>query len=130
MADKSKYLDSNGLLYFWSKIKSALSGKVDTTTFNTALSNTDTKLSNINTKIGELETSISGITGFEYQIVTALPTTGAKGIIYLVAHDHGTSDGYDEYIWLTTSNKFEKIGNTDITIETIKNAEIDTIVAS
>lgn len=56
--------------------------------------------------------AISGITGFEFRIVTELPATGTKGVIYLVAHSHGTNDGYDEYIWV--NNGFEKLGHTDI----------------
>ena len=61
-----------------------------------------------------INNAVSGITGIEFSVVSSLPTTGTKGVIYLVAHAHGTNDGYDEYIWLSDSNKFEKIGNTDI----------------
>lgn len=61
-----------------------------------------------------INSAVSGITGIEFSVVSSLPTTGAKGVIYLVAHAHGTNDGYDEYIWLSDSSKFEKIGNTDI----------------
>ena len=82
--------------------------------------------------------ALSGITGIDFQIVSALPATGKKGTIYLMAHSHGTGDSYDEYIWLPTANKFEKIGNTDIDLSgylkktdmvAITNAEIDTITA-
>ena len=82
--------------------------------------------------------ALSGITGSDLQIVSALPATGKKGTIYLMAHSHGTGDSYDEYIWLPTSSKFEKIGNTDIDLSgylkktdmvAITNAEIDTITA-
>lgn len=59
-----------------------------------------------------ISNAIAGVTSFEYSVVTSLPTTGAKGTIYLVAHTHGTQDIYDEYIWV--NNKYEKIGNTDI----------------
>lgn len=59
-----------------------------------------------------VDDAISGITEFEFSVVNALPQTGEKGIIYLLAHTHGTQDIYDEYIWVT--DKFEKIGNTDI----------------
>lgn len=59
-----------------------------------------------------VDDAISGITEFEFSVVNELPQTGEKGIIYLVAHAHGTGDIYDEYIWVT--DKFEKIGNTDI----------------
>lgn len=61
-----------------------------------------------------INSAVSGITGIEFSVVSSLPSTGAKGVIYLVAHAHGTGDSYDEYIWLSDSSKFEKIGNTDI----------------
>ena len=61
-----------------------------------------------------VDDAIGNITEFDFQIVAELPTTGVKGVIYLIAHDHGTGDGYDEYIWVT--DKFEKIGNTDMNL--------------
>ena len=87
-----------------------------------------------------INTAIAGVTQFDLQIVTELPTTGKKGVIYLIAHTHGTNDLYDEYIWVTngSTNKFEKIGNTDIDLSAylkktdivaITNAEIDEILA-
>ena len=78
--------------------------------------------------------ALAGITGITYEVVTSLPTTGQAGVIYLVAHSHGTSDIYDEYIWV--NSKFEKIGNTDIDLSdymkttdmvAITTAEIDTL---
>lgn len=59
-----------------------------------------------------INNAISGITGIEFSVVTSLPSTGSKGVIYLVSHSHGAGDSYDEYIWV--NNAFEKIGNTDI----------------
>lgn len=59
-----------------------------------------------------IATAVAGITSFEYEVVQSLPAEGEAGVIYLVAHSHGTGDSYDEYIWV--SNAFEKIGNTDI----------------
>lgn len=59
-----------------------------------------------------VDDAIGGITGVEFTVVDELPTTGEAGVIYLVAHSHGEQDIYDEYIWVT--DKFEKIGNTDI----------------
>ena len=82
--------------------------------------------------------ALSGITGIDFQVVSTLPSTGIKGTIYLMAHNHGTGDNYDEYIWLPASSKFEKIGNTDIDLSgylkktdmvAITNSEIDTITA-
>lgn len=73
----------------------------------------------------QIADAISGVTQFEVSVVTALPTTGVKGVIYLIAHTHSSSDSnvsssakesYDEYIWLPSSSTFEKIGSTDIDI--------------
>ena len=81
--------------------------------------------------------AIAGVTQISYQVVESLPTTGSAGVIYLVAHSHGTGDAYDEYIW--TGTTFEKIGNTDVDLSgywakadlvAITNAEIDTILAA
>lgn len=84
-----------------------------------------------------INSAVSNITSFDYSIVTALPSTGIKGTIYLALNGGTGSEEYDEYIWI--SNKFEHIGTTKVDLtgylkETdmvaITNAEIDTIVAS
>ena len=61
------------------------------------------------TKIAEI---LGDITSIDYQVVAALPTTGIKGTIYLVSHNHGEDDIYDEYIWV--NGIYERIGNTDV----------------
>lgn len=61
-----------------------------------------------------INSAIDNITSIRYEKVTSLPATGSNGVIYLIAHSHGTQDIYDEYIWLAESKTFEKIGNTDI----------------
>lgn len=61
---------------------------------------------------GAIASAVGGITSFEYQVVQALPVTGEKGVIYLVANSGTTPNIYDEYIWV--NNAFEKIGTTDI----------------
>ena len=58
--------------------------------------------------------AIGGLTGISFEIVETLPTQGKTGVIYLIAHSHGTKDNYDEYIWLEKSTSYEKIGNTDV----------------
>lgn len=72
--------------------------------------------------------------GKSYSIVTSLPETGKKGVVYLMAHAHGENDNYDEYIWLDDVKKYEKFGNTDIDLfgyvkktdlVSVTNAEID-----
>lgn len=85
-----------------------------------------------------VDNAIAGIAGIEFQIVTSLPTTGKTGTIYLVSNGGADPNSYDEYIWITSTSKFEKIGTTDVDLSgyvqktemvTITNAEIDTIVA-
>lgn len=86
-----------------------------------------------------ISTAISGITSFDYQVVTSLPATGTKGVVYLVSNGGSGTNIYDEYIWVTSTSKFEKIGTTDVdltgywnetNLTAITTAEIDTIVAS
>lgn len=48
----------------------------------------------------------------DYQVVQTLPNNGEKGIIYLIEHNMGEGNSFDEYIWVNGS--FEKIGNTAI----------------
>lgn len=85
-----------------------------------------------------VDNAIAGIAGIEFQIVTSLPTTGKTGTIYLVSNGGANPNSYDEYIWISSTNKFEKIGTTDVDLSgyvqasqmvAITNAEIDTIVA-
>lgn len=86
-----------------------------------------------------ISSAISGITSFEYQIVASLPASGVKGVVYLVSNGGSGSNIYDEYIWVTSTSTFEKIGTTDVdltgywnesNLTAITTAEIDTIVAS
>lgn len=81
--------------------------------------------------------AVANITGIDFQVVTNLPTTGVKGVIYLKANSGSGNNIYDEYIWV--NNKFEFIGTTQVDLSNyvqesdlvaITNAEIDTIVAS
>ena len=66
----------------------------------------------------QIADAISGITSFEYQVVSSLPSTGTKGVIYLLPNSGSSPNFYDEYIWVTASGSvsahFERIGSTDI----------------
>ena len=67
------------------------------------------------TDLSNLQNAVSGITSFEMTVVSALPSTGVKGTIYLInASDGSGNDVYDEYIWIPGSSKFEKIGTTRV----------------
>ena len=75
-----------------------------------------------------VDDAIGGVTQFDIVKVDTfdqLPTTGKKGVIYIVPHTHSDSnDTYDEYIWNTslTTPKYEKIGNTDVNLNGYVNA--------
>lgn len=60
-----------------------------------------------------IDAAMSGSVGIDYQVVSTLPDSGKRGIIYLVENTHGTQDVYDEYIWISASSTYEKIGSTD-----------------
>lgn len=65
--------------------------------------------------------AMASVTSMSCQVVTSLPAQGEKGVIYLIAHAHSddtnvteAANGYDEYIWVSETSNYEKIGNTDI----------------
>lgn len=78
-----------------------------------------------------INSAVGNITSIKYQKVTSLPATGSNGVIYLVAHSHGAQDIYDEYIWLSETKTYEKIGNTDIDLSAyVKNSELTAITTN
>lgn len=62
----------------------------------------------------KIDEAIGKISGFDFLVVDKLPEVGESGHIYLVLHQHGDKDIYDEYIWVQSIQSFEKIGTTDI----------------
>lgn len=82
-----------------------------------------------------IDDALADITGIDFEIVSALPATGEKGVIYLVC----SASPYDEYIWIEPTGGtayFEQIGSTSIDLSgyvqasemhALTNAEIDTI---
>ena len=79
-----------------------------------------------------INSAISGITGFEYQVVQALPATGEKGVIYLVPNSGSAPNIYDEYIWIESgqSGSFEKIGTTETDLSGyVTDGELQTALA-
>lgn len=85
----------------------------------------------VNTAIGN---ALADITSIDYQIVSELPGTGTKGVIYLILNGDSGSNIYNEYIWV--NDKFELIGTTAVDLTgymkttdmvEISNEEIDTI---
>lgn len=68
----------------------------------------------------EITSAISGVTQFDYQIVSELPESGTKGIIYLVPNSGFGSNLYDEYIWIVSGEpavgSFELFGTKELTV--------------
>ena len=87
-----------------------------------------------------ISTAIAGVTQFNYEKVSSLPSTGVKGTIYLVpSATSKTGNVYDEYIWVDADKKFEFIGTTAVDLSgyvqtkdlvAITNAEIDSIISA
>lgn len=77
----------------------------------------------------EIAEAVSGIEGFDAQVVGELPGTGKKGILYLVANDSDEGqNAYDEYLWIT--DKYEKLGTRSIDLsQYAKKTEIPTKVS-
>ena len=51
----------------------------------------------------------------QHEVVDSLPSSGNEQTIYFVKSDSGSSNNrYDEYVWISSSNTFEKIGSTQI----------------
>ena len=81
-----------------------------------------------------INSALEGITGIDFQVVQSLPATG---VIYLMSNgSSAASNIYDEYIWLSSSSSYEKIGTTQVDLTNyvqfsdlveLTNGEIDNI---
>ena len=51
----------------------------------------------------------------QYEVVDSLPSSGNEQTIYFVKNNSSSSNNhYDEYVWISSSSTFEKIGSTQI----------------
>ena len=51
----------------------------------------------------------------QHEVVDSLPSSGNEQTIYFVKNDSSSSNNhYDEYIWISSSSTFEKIGSSQI----------------
>lgn len=62
----------------------------------------------------EVDNLIGAIKSISIEVVSSLPSTGASNIIYLVSNGGADPNAYDEYVWVASTSKFEKIGTTAI----------------
>lgn len=57
----------------------------------------------------------SAAVGIKYEIVDSLPSSGKEQTIYFVKNNNSLiNDYYDEYVWISSSSAFEKIGSSQI----------------
>ena len=57
----------------------------------------------------------SAAVGIKYEVVDSLPSSGNEQTIYFVKNDSSSNnDHYDEYVWISSSSTFEKIGSAQI----------------
>ena len=123
----AKFLDLNGLSHAIDKIKEWANGRINSEVtikvvkLNGTPLNPDTgKAINIDlakyaikTEVTqEIAQAVSGIKGFDAQVVESLPQTGEKGILYLVTNSGSGQNIYDEYLWV--NGKYEKLGTREI----------------
>ena len=77
----------------------------------------------------EIASAVSGVTQIDYSVVESLPSTGKKGIIYLVANSDSGNNIYDEYIYI--NSKFEKLGSREMDLSSYaKKTDIPSKVSS
>lgn len=81
-------------------------------TVDTTMSDTSTNPVQNKVIKGYVDTAIGSVVGIEFRVVSSLPASGEAGVIYLVSNGGSGTNVYDEYIWV--SNRFEKIGTTDV----------------
>lgn len=74
-----------------------------------------------------IATAISGIGTFRFEVVNSLPTTDiSTSTIYLIAKSSaGTDNVYTEYAYI--NNNWEILGDTQVSIDALTNAEVQTI---
>ena len=60
-----------------------------------------------------LKEMINAIQSFNKEIVEELPHTGSNDTIYFVLNSDSTEDNnvYDEYVWIASKSKYEKLGS-------------------
>ena len=126
--------------------KTTWNGKQDALVFNTTYDATNNKVatvSDIPTNTNQLTngagfqtssdvqsaitTAIGGISTFGFEIVQSLPVSNiATNKIYLLAKaSAGTNNVYTEYAYI--NNSWEILGDTQVTIDTLTNTEVQTI---
>lgn len=65
--------------------------------------------------------ALADVTSIKFEMVTALPSEGANGTIYLISNGGSNPNIYDEFIFV--NNAWEKIGTTDVDLSAYWNQD-------
>lgn len=113
-ADKT-YLESNYVTdtELSSALESGLAEKADVEHTHEII-----EINGLNNKITAIEGALDSLVGFTAEVYEELPGTGEAGILYLIPLSAGEEEDniYAEYVWVTSKNSFEKLGNTAVKV--------------
>lgn len=90
----------------------------------------DTSTNPVQNKIVKkyIDDEIAGVVQIDIVPVTQLPQVGKKGVIYLLPNTGSGTNTKDEYIWVESESRYEKIGTTDIDLTSyLKIADINEV---
>ena len=75
-----------------------------------------------------IDNAISGVAGLSSTIVDSLPSSGKNGVLYLLVDPQSEDNQYDEYLWINSTKKFERIGATSVDLSGyVKESELSSI---
>lgn len=83
-------------------------------TFDPILTDNSTNAAQAKAIKAYVDNAISGVAGLSTAIVQKLPPTGKNGVLYLVSNPHEDDNQYDEYLWISNTRTFERIGATSV----------------
>lgn len=61
-----------------------------------------------------VDNAISSVAGLSLTIVDTLPSSGKNGVLYLLVDPQSEDNQYDEYLWISSTKKFEHVGATSV----------------
>lgn len=80
---------------------------------------------------GEVDGLLAGIKTVEFKVVNELPPVGQSNIIYLVPHaSPEIGEYYDEYCWIASQSRYEKLGNFDVLVNYYTKLEVEARLAT
>ena len=78
-----------------------------------------------------IRAELAGIVQVEWRVVQSLPALGEIGVIYLLPNNGTGNNVHDEYLWISTTSSFEKIGTTEVDLSGYaKTIDVNTALAA